>query len=887
MSREANTYGMTLHPGHRLGPYEIVSPLGAGGMGEVYKARDTRLDRTVAIKILPDSLSSDQQFRERFDREARVISQLDHPNICALYDVGQEGRTAYLVMQYLEGETLAERLTRGPLGLDEASTCAIQIADALARAHRSGIVHRDLKPGNIIVTKSGARLLDFGLAKASLPVTPSGPSLMTTPAALTVQGSILGTFQYMAPEQIEGADADTRADIWAFGCVLYEMISGSRAFSGKSYASLIGNILHSHPLPIRQVQPLASPALDHIIRRCLEKDPETRWQSIADVGRELRWASTVQDDVPRPPQAMKRRWILLGLAASLLLTAGAFAAIVLRPAAEVSAPPQAKLTLLPPTNLAFTPFGSVGTPHFALSPDGSHIAFVASAPGRAPSLWFRPLASRVARELPLSDDAAAPFWSADGQSIGFFAQGYLKTIALSGERPTTLVRVTGPSGGTWSADVILFGQSGKLQRIAATGGSPADVTDQPSGAWPQFLPDGRHFIFTDRGRAVRLGELDSKSTTELLDSGGTAVYAGTGHLLFVQPPAFVDRQRLMAQAFDRSWRPAGAVRQIMDDVRSAPGSGFPPVSIAANGLLAYWDGTTVSSEWGWFDRQGRPMPAAPAPAVGGDVRLAYTDGRVAYSQSDASGSAVWLMESTGRTSRLTFSSGGARTPVWSSDGREILFTSVVDGVTAVFREPTSGREPAKLVARLPDNGRGLGNARLGDWSRDRHHALLSGAVDRDILVLSVDTGEIAPLIHTSAAEIQPRFSPDGRWIAYASDETGRWEVFAEPFPISGARSQVSTTGGSQPIWRSSGEEVYFLAPDGRLMSATVRTGTTFSSDTPRPLFQTRIRPTYAPYPVDYDVTSDGERFLIRAVRPGTGPVISIVSNWSALLKQKP
>ena len=882
---------MALTTGRRLGPYEILSPLGAGGMGEVYKARDTRLDRTVAIKILPDSLSGDPQFRERFDREARVISQLDHPHICALYDVGQEDGTAYLVMQYLEGETLAEKLTRGPIRLDEALAYATQIADALARAHRAGIVHRDLKPGNVIVTKSGAKLLDFGLAKAAAAVVPSGASLVTTPAALTMQGSILGTFQYMAPEQIEGADADARADIWAFGCVLYEMITGARAFAGKSYASLIANILQSQPPPIRQVQPLASSALDHIVQRCFEKDPEMRWQSIADVGRELRWVSTAEHDVSRPTPAHGRGWRLIGVAAALLLTVSVIAAFVLRPAAAIPAGPQTKLTLLPPDNLAFTPFGSSATPHFALSPDGTQIAFVASEPGRAPSLWVRPLASRVPRELPGTEDAATPFWSSNGQSIGFFAQGYLRTIAVNGERPTTLVRVTDPAGGAWYGDVILIGHGrGPLGRIAATGGAATDATHPGSAAvghqWPQFLPDGRHYIFMERGRSVRLGVLDSTSTTEVLNYSGTAVYADTGHLLFVEPPTFIDRQRLMAQALDRSWTPVGAARQIMDDVRSAPGFGFPPVSIAANGLLAYWDGTTISTVWGWVDAQGHSLPAAPAPP-GGAVSLARTDGRMAYTQSEGSVSAVWLMEPTGRPSRLTFAGGGASTPVWSSDGREILFTSMVDGVTTVFRQPTGGLERERLIAKLPGSeGLPAGNFRLMDWSRDGRYALVTSATKPDITLVSVDTGQVAPLIHTAATEVQPRFSPDGRWIAYVSDESGRWEVFVEPFPVSGARSQVSTTGGSQPIWRDNGAELYFLAPDGKLMSAAVRTGTTFSSETPRPLFQTRMRPTYAPYPVDYDVAPDGQRFLIRGARPDTGPVISIVANWRELLTQK-
>jgi Tol biopolymer transport system component len=885
---------MTIQAGTRLGPYEVIESIGAGGMGEVYRARDTRLDRTVAIKILPDSLSGDPQFRERFAREARVISQLDHPNICPLYDVGQEDGTAYLVMQYLQGETLAETLARGPMRLDDVSTYAIQIADALARAHGSGIVHRDLKPGNVILTKFGARLLDFGLAKTSGVTLPSGASLLTTTTAgLTMQGSILGTFQYMAPEQIEGGDADTRSDIWAFGCVLYEMITGSRAFVGKSHASLIANILQSQPAPILQAQPLASAALDHIVQGCLEKDPQMRWQSIADVGRELRWASTAADAVSRPtPTARGSRLMLRGLAAALLLAAGAIAATLLQRAAAIPAPPHTKLTLLPPADLTLTPFASQGTPSFALSPDGKHIVFVASAVGRAPSLWVRALASRVALELPDSEDAVSPFWSSNGQSIAFFAQGYLKTIALNGERPTRLRRVTDHAGGAWSGDVILIGhQSGPLERIAASGGSATAATDQGSGAvgghrWPQFLPDGRHFMFTERGGAVRIGQVGSTWTTPVLNSDRTAVYADTGHLLFVQ-----DR-RLMAQAVDRSWKPVGPARQIMDDVWYAAGFGMPPVSISADGLLAYWDGTTVMVGWGWFDGQGNPLPATPPPTDARGVRISRADGRVGYEFSmEGSRQQVWLMDSTGRTSRLTFADRGAGAPVWSPDGREILFTSIVDGVTEVFRQATSGLGREQQIARVPPSSRVTpGDRNILDWSRDRQHALVTlsaPATGRDIALLSVDTGQITPLIQTAAAEIQARFSPDGRWIAYASNETGRWEVFVEPFPVTGTRWQVSTDGGSQPIWRENGDELYFLAPDSKLMSVPVRTGTSFSRGTPRPLFQTRMRPTYPPYPVNYDIAADAKHFLINGVRPDTGPVISIVANWRELLKQKP
>jgi eukaryotic-like serine/threonine-protein kinase len=884
---------MPLQTGSRLGPYEIVSRLGAGGMGEVYKARDTRLDRTVAVKILPDSLAGDPQFRERFDREARAISQLDHPHICALYDVGQQDGTAYLVMQFLEGETLADRLARGPLRLDQSLPWAIQIADALAKAHRAGIVHRDLKPGNVMLTQTGARLLDFGLAKNSISTSvPAGVSaLPTTPGGLTAQGTILGTFQYMAPEQIEGGEADARSDIWAFGCVLYEMLTGARAFSGKSHVSLIANIMHVEPPPIRQQQPLVSPGLDHIVQRCLEKDPEARWQSITDVGRELRWAAATTDDAPRAQSALTfgraMRW---AAAAALLIATGAGVAMMLRGPAAAPDMTLMKLTLLPPDGLTFTPFGSTGIPHFELSPDGRHIAFVASAPGRAPSLWIRPLNSRVAQELPGSDDAASPFWSPDGQALGFFAQGRLKTIGLRGERPSTLTRVTDPAGGTWSNDVILIGHSsGPVTRIAATtGGAVTDASSRGSTSTeghrrPQFLPDGRHFIYTEGNGPVYLGVLDSTSATKLVEAGGTAVYASPGFLLFVP----VQTTTLMAQAIDSSWKPIGAARQILDQVFYAGGSGYPPVSVSANGLLAYSDGTTVSTTYGWFDRKGDPLRAMTAPVEARTARISRDDRHVAY----ASGGNVWTMDDRGLAARFSFSSGGGTGPVWSWDGREILFTSVSGEGTTVLRRPTSGLQKERQIATVPGTaGMGLGNYRVLDWSQDGRNALVSltrSGTGRDIVVVAVDTGQITPLLQTAAFEIQARFSPDGRWIAYASDETGRWEVFVEPFPqSSGSRWQISTGGGSQPVWRRDGKELFFLAPDGKLMSAGVTLGATFSRDTPRALFQTHMRPTYPPYPVDYDVRSDGQRFLINSARPGTGPVISLVTNWTAGLTRE-
>jgi Tol biopolymer transport system component/tRNA A-37 threonylcarbamoyl transferase component Bud32 len=845
---------VALSAGTRLGPYEILARLGAGGMGEVWKARDTRLDRTVAIKVLPAALALDAAFRARFDREARTISQLSHPHICALYDVGESGGTNFLVLEYLEGETLAARLERGPLPADEAVRIAIEIADALAAAHRAGIVHRDLKPGNVFLIRShagpgdppDAKLLDFGLAKTT-PVLAqrsatdlmSVPPTVTTP--LTAQGTIVGTFHYMAPEQIEGRDADARSDIWAFGCVLYEMLTGTRAFTGKSHASLIANIMHVDPPPVTSRQSLVSPALEHVLRRCLEKDPQLRWQSIVDVGREIRWASAQPSTGGTPPgdARIRRRTAAWVTAAAALSAAAAAVAVMLwRTPAPLSGIPPMKLTMVAPSGLSLTTFGSARAPHFALSPDGRQIAFVASAAGRPPSLWVRPLDSRSAREIPDSYDASSPFWSSDGRALGFFANGRVKTIPLQGERPSTLATTLDPAGGAWSGDVILIGHTmGAITRMSASGGAmtPASVMRPIGGGregrrgrrysghrWPQFLPDGRHFIYTESNGSVMLGALDSTSSEELLSTGATAVYSPAGFLLFPSASTFSGPFKLMTQAIDpKSFRPIGAATEWLDSVRYAAGSGFPPVS-ASTDVVAYWDGTTVSTAPAWFDREGKRLSALPAPSQTDIVAIAPDGRRVAFTRSTAGASVpdIWLMDSDGAPSRFSFTAGGATGPIWSRDGREMLFTSFEKGSFALFRRPASGTERERLAGVIPDTeGVVLGNLRATDWSGDRRIALISTTGEttgRDIAAFSLETGRATPLLHGTADEIQGRFSPDSRWIAYSSNETGRWEVFVESFPPSAGRWQVSTDGGSQPIWRSDGRELFFLAPDRRL-----------------------------------------------------------------------
>ena len=884
---------MRLSAGTRLGRYEIQGPLGSGGMGEVYKAADTRLNRTVAIKVLPDTLAADPQFRQRFDGEAHAISQLDHPHICTLYDVGQEGGTSYLVMQYLEGETLAARLDGGPLPLDQAVQYATQIADALATAHRSGVIHRDLKPANIMLTKSGARLLDFGLARSTPAVTSTarGVSVETTPARLTAQGTIIGTFQYMAPEQIEGRDVDARADIWGFGCVLYEMLGGKPPFAGKSPASLLAHILSGEPPPLRDARPSVPRLLDRITQRCLAKDPDDRWQSMADVRHALRWTP---DDANAATAAVAPRWRrAVVYAGALLLALAAGAAIPFIRSTEPRAVPPVKATFLPPAGLTFTPFGSNGTPHFALSPDGKRIAFVAAAAGRPPSLWVRALDSRVAQPVPDSNDAASPFWSPDSSALGFFAEGRVKTIALNGERPKVLATIFDAAGGAWSDDVILVGRgAGPVVRIPATGGPVKDATVVRPGRgghrWPQFLPDGRRFIYTESRGSVMLAALDAPGATELRDGRATAVYA-QGHLLFFQ------RASLVAQAVDaKSLAPIGAPRELLDDVRYAGGSGSPPVSVSTGGVLAYWDGTTVSTAPRWVDRSGRAVAAAAPGSGANPFAISPTDGRVVYGERAGPGpvtpASLWMMDPSGATSRFSFNAGGAARPIWSPDGRQILYTANDEDRIVLFRRPADGGEREVEIGNVnvPAGVGGFGNYYASDWSNDGRTALLSiteAGTSRDVVAISLPSNRVTPLFHADAYEVQARFSTDNRWIAYATNDTGRWEVVVEPFPVSGQKWQISNGGGSQPVWGRDGKELFYVAADGQMMSVRVESGASFRAGTPQPLFASNMRPTYAPYPHTYDVAPDGQRFLIDAVQPGTGPTISVVVNWAAASRQ--
>ena len=888
---------MALSAGTRLGPYEVIAPLGAGGMGEVYKARDTRLDRTVAIKILPATLADDPEFRERFDREARVISQLDHPHICALFDVGEHNSTAFLVMQYLEGETLEDRIVRGPLSLKDALQIATDIAGALDQAHRAGIVHRDLKPGNVMLTKAGAKLLDFGLAKASAPVVAGLglTKLATTPPTLTVRGTILGTFQYMAPEQLEGLDADARTDIFAFGAVLYEMLTGRKAFDGTTQASVIAAILEREPPPISATQPLTPAALDRTVKRCLTKDPNARWQTARDLLEELRWIAT--DTVPATPAVATSRarwreraaWLI---AAAAILAAVVIAVVYLRQAApdtpvmrfEVATPPTSD-----PTS-------------FALSPDGHQLVFVANADG-VPALWLRPLDQTTAQPLAGTGGATYPFWAPDSRAIGFFADGKLKRFDLDGGVPKVLADAPSGRGGTWNRDgVILFmpnaqlGATAILMRVPATGGPVTPVThlsaSQASHRWPQFLPDGRRFLFfSGFGRldtqGMYLGSLDGREPTRLLATETAALFMPPHFLLLVRQDA------LVALPFDPergvlSGEPVLVAEPVGTDFSVARGV----FSISPAGLLAYRAvNGSQRRQLVWMNRAGmvvgtvgpKDESSLADPELAPDGRLVVVR-RVVQGNID-----VWVMDSErGVPTPFTFDSAADVGGVWSPDGRRIIFSSNRGGEAfELFEKVVSGaggEQPLHVEVDVPESPSPDGRFLL--------YSKTGANTGADLWALPM-TGDRKPfpVLQTRFDERRSQFSPDGRWVAYESNDSGRFQIYVQPFPASGGKWQVSSAGGSQVRWRHDGKELFYVAPDQRLMAvpiAVAADGQTLNGGEPVPLFMTRLAQGAAITGTrsQYAVAADG-RFLMNVIVEETAPTppITVVVNWAARLKR--
>ena len=894
---------MPLAAGSRLGPYEILAAIGAGGMGEVYKARDTRLDRTVAVKVLPSHLSQSEEIRQRFEREARTISQLSHPHICALYDVGREGGTEYLVMEFLEGESLAQRLLKGPLPPEQVLKYGIEIADALDKAHRQGIVHRDLKPGNVMLTKSGVKLVDFGLARVLLPAA-AGEALTSLPTQagtnLTEKGTVLGTFQYMSPEQLEAKEADSRTDIFALGAVLYEMATGKKAFSGSSQATLIAAIISSEPPPISSIQPMVSPALDRVVKTCLAKDPEDRWQTAHDVMLELKWVAEggSQAGVPAPVVARRKNrertaWALFAAAA---LAAAALAWGYVRRAPP---PPRAlRTSILVPEKL------SIDIP--VLSPDGTHLAYLAGERGGTSQLWVRPLASLSAQPLAGTEKAELPFWSPDGRSIAFFAEKKLKKIDIAGGPALTICDADG-LGGSWNQEgTILFAlPSSPLYRIPASGGTPVAVTKLDvskhvtTHRYPHFLPDGRHFLYlaanlaggpNDPANQIHVASLDGREDKAILQANSSAAYSpgpagsSAGFLLFAR------EGNLLAQPFHPGRRETvGDVFPVAQGI-SMNGQfwNLAEFSTSRNGFLVYQTPHIVSNQMVWFMRDGRKLGEAGAVAVGGYVNPQISpDGkRIAVTVRDSTTRKrdIWIHDVARATlTRLTGDGSDSATPVWSPDGSRVLFSSDRKHQADIYIKPVAGggAEEALLEAE--------GQKVPSDWSFDGRFIAFEGReptgarrVALSILPLTGDRKSWAFL--QRGTEIgTSRFSPDGRWLAYTSLESGRWEVYVAAFPGPGGRWQVSTAGGYHPRWRRDGKELFYLSEDRKMMSVEIKTQPAFEAGVPKALFEAQIANLG---PSLYDVSADGERFLI--VTPAGSqatPPLTLAVNWAADLKR--
>ena len=875
-------------------------------MGEVYRARDTRLERTVAVKVLPAHMSKNEEFRQRFEREAKTISQLSHPHICALYDVGREDGNEYLVMEFLEGESLANRLLKGPLPPDQVLRYGIEIADALDKAHRQGVIHRDLKPGNVMLTKSGVKLLDFGLAKAVQPGPVSGLTSLPTQAGmpLTQEGTILGTFQYMAPEQLEGKEADVRTDIFAFGAVLYEMATGQKAFSGPSQATLIAAIIGTQPPPISTIQPMVPPALDRVVRTCLAKDPEDRWQTAHDVMLELKWVAEggSQAGVPAPVVARRRsreRIAWAGFALSAILAA-IFAAGYLRRAPRPQRAVRSSILLPEKRFLNF----------LAISPDGGQLAFVAgtSVPGGKRQLWVRSLDGLSAQPLAGTENADFPFWSPDSRSIAFFADGKLKRIETSGG-PAVVLCDAAPNGlgGTWSREgVILFAHpAAPISRIPETGGVPAPVTrldaarHETTHRYPSFLPDGRHFLYVaanlsgapdDPANLVRVGSIDSNEDRPLIPASSNAVYAPSsagaaeGFLLFYRDGS------LMAQRFDpKRMRTSGQTLPLAQHVAS--NNLFwrlDMFSAAENGSVVYGESASAPSAIRWFDRNGRPLGTVGEPAFltsgatgsAGRLRISPDGRRLAATVFDPStrGSDIWLYDfARGVRTRLTSGPSSSANPAWSPDGRQIVFDSDRKHQGDLYRRPAGGGNEEPLLE-------GEGQRIADDWSPDGRFLALElreprGERKVSLSILSLADGKVSTFFQRGINNGDARFSPDGRWLAYTSEESGRNEVYVAAFPGPGERWQISTEGGIQPRWRRDGKELFYLSLDLSLMSVEFRgSGASVEPGVPTVLFEPH------PLPNFFDAAADG-RFLIVSSGVEQSPPITLVQNWASGLKK--
>jgi Tol biopolymer transport system component len=898
---------MALTVGTQLGPYEIQSPLGAGGMGEVYRARDTRLNRAVAVKVLASHLSSSPELKQRMEREARAISSLNHPHICQLYDIGSHNGTDYLVMEFLEGQTLAEKLRAGGLPLTEVFRIGIDVAEALAVAHRGGIVHRDLKPGNIMLTAGGAKLMDFGLAKPlgmqtaasgsgtappsfTAVATLSGPSPLSP---LTTAGSIVGTIQYMAPEQIEGKEADARSDIFAFGAVLYEMVAGKRPFSGKSQISLASSILESDPAPISALQPNTPGAFEHLVTTCLQKNPEERYQSAQDIKLELQWiaanrpAPAVATAAPAPAKRTKKERIGWAAAVVAAIVLGAAAAILFYHPAQ----PQRSIRAVidPPEKTSLNLTGdSAGPP--VLSPDGASIAFAATAGDGKTALWVRPTNALEARMLTGTAGAMFPFWSPDSRSVGFFAETKLKTIDLSGGTAQVVCDATLGRGAAWGpGDVILFsgGPISPLMRVNASGGTPSafttiDAALHTSHRWPFFLPDGKHVVYLamhhdptkSANNMIYYASLDGKENRPLFRSQTNAIYAD-GFLLFGRG------HQLVAQAFNpSSGKLSGTPQNVLTGVMNDAATWHMDASASEDGLLIFASGASGDVQLVWVDRNTKQISTIADKLADMQSAVLSPQGDRVAMQINAGETDIWVLDlARGVRTRLTFGPVGNTDPRWSPDGAWIAYVSARDGRFAIYRKHSDGSGAEELVVS------DALQIALSDWSRDGKFLLYSRPLSgvgplRETWSLPLE-GERKPALVLDRGG-NAKLSPDGHWLAYQSGESGTVQVYVVAFGGGQGKWQISANGGILPRWSKDGKELYYFDPAYNLFVVPINAaGSALQFGTP----QTIVSNWTIPSVPLYDMSPDGKKILLDRVPQQVSQSVTVITNFTAGLKK--
>jgi Tol biopolymer transport system component len=879
-------------------------------MGEVYRARDTRLDRTVAIKILPPHLSDDPTLRQRFEREAKAISNLNHPHICVLHDVGHQDGTDYLVMECVEGETLAKRLEKGPLPVEQVLKIGIELADALDKAHRQGIVHRDLKPGNVMLTKSGVKLLDFGLAKSAAPLaagaTLTAAATRTTP--VTQQGTIVGTFQYMSPEQIEGQELDGRSDIFSLGAVLYEMLTGKRAFEGKSQLSVASAILEKEPAPINTIKPMTPPALDHTIKKCLTKLPDERWQSASDLASELKWIAEAGSQADVPAEVISRRkarerlsWAaaaLFGLIA-IVSTIG----FVLR-APKTQQPMRLSAEIGADAKL-YTDFG----PSAIFSPDGTRLAIVASSSDQKRRIYVRSLDQLQATALSDTENAQSPFFSPDGQWLGFFADGKLKKIFVQGGAGVTLCDAPNGHGGSWVEDAtIVFAADIRvaLSKVSSAGGTPqplmtldkqaAEVTQR----WPEVLPGGEAVLYTSNTHGgnyedagIVVYSMSSGQRKTVLHGGYHSRYMASGHLVYMHEGT------IFAAPFDlKRLEVTGQPVPILEGVVSTSGNGGAQFSFSETGNLVYVPGRGGGTKLAiyWMDREGRFTPLRETPDNYANPAFSPDGRRLALEIGDRARSDIWLDDWNRDTlTRLTFT-GENSSPVWTPDGQRIVYASreKVSGTYNLWWNRADGAGDAQRLTESKNNQ--FAQSWRPDGKVLAFHEF-SSDTNWDILTLTVERneksgwkpGEPKPFVNTAFLEAQPAFSPDGRWLAYSSDESGKLEVYVRPFPGPGGKWQVSTGGGIFPVWSRNGKELFYRTADNKIMVATY-TASDDSFHADKPQLWSPGQFTSFGNNLNFDLYPDGKRFAVLKA-PGVGEApkvdkVSFIFNFFGELRRK-